>query len=301
MNIKKIGLLTVLVFTVFIGLILGLTKIKAQVGNENTGNNPPFSYAGMSRVIDVSTDNKTATISYAAPLSMCSINFCPTGRKPDVVKQGEILILNALDQAENDITKIKVNDLVTVYLKLQDSAYIPYALKDTNIASKGCDLNTKICVGEAVVGSSTSSLSKPLMFMKNLNAGVKSDDVRILQEKLKNIGYLPESVFISGYFGQMTKQAVSELQRAFNLPHTGFFGSLTREKLNNLLKSNLVKICPEKWIDNEMPRVIDDLNGVKTPEFPRQYFILDGKRRELVEFDMDFVKKNCSVKPEVVY
>lgn len=57
-------------------------------------------------------------------------------------------------------------------------------------------------------------------------------------------------------------------------------------------REELLQQCPNKWIDNQMP-------GETTRE--RQYFILDGKRRELKEFDLEWVRKNCKIKPEVVY
>lgn len=31
-----------------------------------------------------------------------------------------------------------------------------------------------------------------------------------------------------------------------------------------------------------------------------EYYIVDGKRRELKEFDIEWVKKNCNIKPTVV-
>ena len=32
----------------------------------------------------------------------------------------------------------------------------------------------------------------------------------------------------------------------------------------------------------------------------KEYFILEGKRRELKEFDLDWIKKNCDIKPQIV-
>ncbi len=39
--------------------------------------------------------------------------------------------------------------------------------------------------------------------------------------------------------------------------------------------------------------------GTETQE-AKEYFILEGKRREIKEFDMEWVKKNCSIKPQIV-
>lgn len=56
--------------------------------------------------------------------------------------------------------------------------------------------------------------------------------------------------------------------------------------------SALLRVCPEEWIQNKMP-------GIEGQE-AKEYFILEGKRREIKEFDLEWVKKNCSVKPSVV-
>jgi len=52
--------------------------------------------------------------------------------------------------------------------------------------------------------------------------------------------------------------------------------------------------CPNEWIDNQMPSV-----GPKKLE--RQYFILNGERREIDEFDMEWIQKNCNLKKQKVF
>ena len=61
---------------------------------------------------------------------------------------------------------------------------------------------------------------------------------------------------------------------------------------------SLIRACPEKWVDNQMPLSISPGDG---KIYPREYYIYKGIRRELAEFDTAWVKKNCSVKPEIVY
>ena len=56
-----------------------------------------------------------------------------------------------------------------------------------------------------------------------------------------------------------------------------------------------LRVCPEKWYDNRMP------STVGSNDVPREYFIYKGVRRELSEFDVNWVKTNCSVKPQAVY
>lgn len=62
-------------------------------------------------------------------------------------------------------------------------------------------------------------------------------------------------------------------------------------------KQNLLQVCPEAWIDDQMPMTIDP----GTENIPRQYFILGGKRRELAEFDMEWVGEHCDIQPQVVH
>ena len=58
---------------------------------------------------------------------------------------------------------------------------------------------------------------------------------------------------------------------------------------------SLLRVCPEEWYDNRMP------STVGSNDAPREYFIYKGVRRELSEFDVNWVKTNCSVKPQIVY
>lgn len=54
-----------------------------------------------------------------------------------------------------------------------------------------------------------------------------------------------------------------------------------------------LRACPDEWIENRMPSV-GSTGSV-------QYFILEGKRRELSEFDLDWIKQHCNLKPTIVY
>ena len=51
-----------------------------------------------------------------------------------------------------------------------------------------------------------------------------------------------------------------------------------------------LRICPEQWYVNRMPSAVGQ-DGV-----PKEYFIYKGGRRELSEFDLNWVKTNCPLK-----
>jgi hypothetical protein len=58
-----------------------------------------------------------------------------------------------------------------------------------------------------------------------------------------------------------------------------------------------LKMCPEILVEDRMPCVSDLPGGCKFGK----YYILNGKRRELSEFDQEWVEINCEVKESVVY
>ena len=79
---------------------------------------------------------------------------------------------------------------------------------------------------------------------KNLALGAKGDDVKALQQLLKDEGVYPEGL-VTGYFGLLTKAAVIRFQEKYAseilAPNgltsgNGFIGPSTRTKLNSLIK-----------------------------------------------------------------
>lgn len=78
--------------------------------------------------------------------------------------------------------------------------------------------------------ATVSSRSK---FTRLLNLRSSGEEVKLLQQKLKDLGYYDYGV--TGYFGPITKAAVIKFQKAYGLaPYPGWVGPGTREKLNNL-------------------------------------------------------------------
>ena len=53
-----------------------------------------------------------------------------------------------------------------------------------------------------------------------------------------------------------------------------------------------LKVCPNELIQNKMPAVYPSINS--------DYYILNGERREISEFDAEWVKANCTVEIKVV-
>lgn len=57
---------------------------------------------------------------------------------------------------------------------------------------------------------------------------------------------------------------------------------------------SLLKFCPDYLVDNKFPTMAGDTT-------PPQYFIVNNTRREISEFDSDWVKVNCDLRKETLY
>ncbi len=77
------------------------------------------------------------------------------------------------------------------------------------------------------------SVSTGTTFTMDLTIGSTGAQVSALQQLLVSQGYLTMPAGVSmGYFGALTKSAVMKWQAAVGLPSTGFFGPMSRTKVN---------------------------------------------------------------------
>jgi hypothetical protein len=59
-------------------------------------------------------------------------------------------------------------------------------------------------------------------------------------------------------------------------------------------ETSLLQVCPDEWIRNLMPMAGES-------PYPREYYIIDSQRRELTEFDNNWIANNCQLEASVVY
>lgn len=227
-NYRIIALTSFITLITVTTLVLVVATIRAQ-------SNMTFLQADPATVTVVDPITKTITISYApSPQSLapCSPTYCPPraeDRKPDVLTQGQVLLLNGFHNGvENDFTKIKIGDRVTVYLRYDGTAKAPYMVIDGDLLPPGCKATDLYCSGQ---GSSGGGVVTTITIDQDLKVGVQSDQVFALQKKLQTLGYFPSNQQPTGYFGAITKKTVIDFQRAKGLPATGFVGHLTRNAL----------------------------------------------------------------------
>jgi len=73
-----------------------------------------------------------------------------------------------------------------------------------------------------------------------------------------------------------------------------------KEKVSQLESQDAkLKICPDEWINNQQPIIRENISS--TNRTLRQYFIVNKERKELIEFDMNWIVQNCDLKITTVY
>src|SRR3989344_118561 len=90
----------------------------------------------------------------------------------------------------------------------------------------------------ALAGGSTASTGAKCSFTRSLTVGARGDDVTCLQNYLTGTSHYSYSGGATGYFGNVTKNAVAAWQAANGVsPAVGYFGSLSQAKYNSMVAS----------------------------------------------------------------
>jgi len=75
-------------------------------------------------------------------------------------------------------------------------------------------------------------------FREDLKRGMRGREVVMLQDCLKWLGCFDKAIDSSGFYGQITQNAVICFQKRYNIsPPYGYFGKLSRAKINEILNS----------------------------------------------------------------
>ena len=133
------------------------------------------------------------------------------------------------------------------YGSITEAAVMNFQRKNGLSADGIAGAKTLAKIEEKVNGTSSSSSSSGSSSSSSGNAaansssgllkyGVRSDDVRTLQQNLKTLGYYDGSV--TGNFGRLTKEAVYNFQKANGLSADGVAGAKTLSSISGKLSGN---------------------------------------------------------------
>lgn len=62
-----------------------------------------------------------------------------------------------------------------------------------------------------------------------------------------------------------------------------------------------LQICPDKWYKNEQPCLYEN-SPTECKQQQKEYFIVNGEKKEVEKMDVEWVRENCKVnEPEVLH
>jgi peptidoglycan hydrolase-like protein with peptidoglycan-binding domain len=168
--------------------------------------------------------------------------FTTTGAAPPagaVPSKGVVLVLTKnlyFGVRDDEVQKLQAHLKLLGYFTLGETTTFFGRLTEEAVKKYQCAMNL-VCSGDAlstgygVVGpktraafaggtvpTTTPAVSK---LSRYLFVGASGDDVKYLQERLQTLGFFPKTQVPTGYFGQITLQAVRALQCAKNIVCSG--------------------------------------------------------------------------------
>ncbi len=109
----------------------------------------------------------------------------------------------------------------------------------------------------ASVSTSSNSAASSSSLLQN---GSEGKAVEELQERLCKLGYLKEK-YITGYFGEITEEAVMSFQTFNSLDVDGIVGPATRKKLNSSSAKKPPKIVEMDWYKTNVSSLVYKRGG----------------------------------------
>lgn len=101
------------------------------------------------------------------------------------------------------------------------------------------NITLTILLGIALFSFGLASTASAQTISSQLSLGAKNTEVSKLQSFLATNNRIYPEGLITGYYGPLTKAAVTQFQINYNLPAVGNFGPMTLEKMNSVITSGL--------------------------------------------------------------
>lgn len=184
------------------------------------------------------------------------ISEVPEDEQLDLMAEEEIVYLTIYKQGTDD------RSVASIQEQLMELGFMEYAEPTTYYGSitmeavklfqRQNDLKQDGIIGEQTLGMLMSPEAKRYL-LKN---GMEGEDIKRVQHRLYELGYLASSSAVTGFYGDATEDAVKHFQERNNLAVDGKIGQMTTELLYssdvnaNLLsfgdKSDIVLACQER-------------------------------------------------------
>ena len=139
--------------------------------------------------------------------------------------------------------------------------YGPVTMEAVKLFQRQNDLKQDGIIGEQTIGILFEENAKSYLLKK----GMDGDDIKNVQDRLYELGYLAKKDQITGHFGDDTDTAVKQLQAANNLTSDGKIGIMTFELLySENVKANLISFGDKSDVVLECQKRLKELGYLTT-------------------------------------
>lgn len=180
-------------------------------------------------------------------------------------KEEEIQFLSVYTQGTDDDSVANIQDRL-MELGFMEYAeptkhYGPATMEAVKLFQRQNDLKQDGIIGEQTIGLLFTPEAKSYLLKKDMDG----NDIKQVQYRLYELGYLATQDLVNGHFGDETEKAVKALQAANGLSVDGKIGVMTNELLySEDVKANLISLGDKSDIVLECQKRLKELGYLTT-------------------------------------
>ena len=184
---------------------------------------------------------------------------------PGIDEEEPVTFLSVYYEGTDDVSVAKLQERL-MQLGFMEFAeptehYGPVTMESVKLFQRQNDLKQDGIIGEQSLAMLFDENAKSYLLKK----GLDGDDVRRVQSRLYELGYLAKSELVTGHFGDDTEAAVKAVQAANGLTADGKIGVMTFELLySENVKANLISFGDKSDVVLECQKRLKELGYLTT-------------------------------------
>jgi hypothetical protein len=213
-----------------------LTARRAGYGNTVAGS--ATNYGGVSKIVTFTPAEVAANVNFQISINSRDYSY----RTADSTLAGVIAGLVTAAAGDADVSCADTTEELTCTAKVAGTAFtyrtdVSFPVVSSSGGGGRTILNSEqapVVRKNLVPVSKVEVFSAPIRLSRSLSLGQSHKEVKLLQEKLKSLGFIKKTQNTTNYFGIVTKQAVIKFQVANKIkPANGVLNVKTRLLLNS--------------------------------------------------------------------
>lgn len=175
-------------------------------------------------------------IFYADDATLNAIKSDSTLKNLSAVKSNKTCMITRDEMNRQGQTALNTLDKMLSFIYPEYSEKNHTSTAATQAATQGATDATSAANGQSSQTETTAATSLDSQYKINLDKlsleyKQENDNVKIMQQRLYDLGYVTDKENITGYYGDVTKEAVSQFQKANGIKETGTADNATLKKM----------------------------------------------------------------------